>query len=180
MEEFTAIKRLSDWDRQGRFVFTGADLAKIFHEDSPRALKDGLRRLVRRGILERPVRGVYIYALSHGKGRYVIEHIAKAMRRGEYSYVSLESALSEYGAISQVPVDRLTVMTTGRKGLYKTAYGTIEFIHTKRPLADLLERTIDIQRPLHFAKPEAAWSDLKRVGRNTHLVDKGALHSDDK
>ncbi len=33
---------------------------------------------------------------------------------GEYNYVSLESMLSEYGLISQIPIDRLTVMTTGR------------------------------------------------------------------
>ncbi len=41
----------------------------------------------------------------------------------------LESALSEYGVISQIPIDRLTIMTTGRKGHYKTPYGTIEFTH---------------------------------------------------
>lgn len=39
--------------------------------------------------------------------------------RGEYNYISLESALSEYGIISQIPIDRLTIMTTGRKGEYK-------------------------------------------------------------
>ena len=54
------------------------------------------------------------------------------MRRGEYSYISLETMLSEYGAISQVPIDRLTVMTTGRKGEYETPFGVIEFTHTKR------------------------------------------------
>ena len=35
---------------------------------------------------------------------YTVEHVAIALRRGHYSYVSLESALSEYGAISQVPL----------------------------------------------------------------------------
>jgi hypothetical protein len=52
MDQATALKRLSQWDRHGRFVFTRADLAKLFHEDSPRALKDGLRRLVAGGLLE--------------------------------------------------------------------------------------------------------------------------------
>lgn len=61
MDQSTAIKRFSQWDRQGRFVFIRADLAKLFPEDSPRALKDGLQRLVAEGLLERPARGVYLY-----------------------------------------------------------------------------------------------------------------------
>lgn len=63
---------------------------------------------------------------------YTIEHIAKALRPEKYNYVSLESILSEYGVISQIPMDRLTVMTTGREGI---------------------------------------WRDLKRVGRNTNMVN---------
>ncbi|MDZ7783954.1 MAG: type IV toxin-antitoxin system AbiEi family antitoxin domain-containing protein [Halioglobus sp.] len=175
MDRATALKRFSQWDRQGRFVFTRADLAKLFHEDSARALKEGLRRLVAEGLLERPARGVYIYALAHSRNSYMIEQIARALRRGEYNYVSLESALSEYGAISQVPLDRLTVMTSGRKGIYKTPYGTIEFVHTKRPISELLNRMTDVGRPLHLATPQAAWGDLKRVGRNTHLVDESVV-----
>nr|WP_264429573.1 hypothetical protein [Halomonas qaidamensis] len=101
------------------------------------------------------------------------------MRRGEYSYVSLESALSEYGAISQIPVDRLTIMTTGRKGTHCTPYGTIEFTHTSRPIIELLPRMRDIGRPLKMATPDAAWADLKRVGRNTYLVDVEVIHGQD-
>jgi predicted transcriptional regulator of viral defense system len=175
MEQSTAIKRLNHWDRRGRFVFTLTDLAKVFHEDNPRTLKGGLSRLVASGLLERAARGVYVYPMAHSRDSYVIEHIAKALRRGEYNYVSLESALSEYGAISQIPLDRLTVMTTGRKGIYKTAYGTIEFVHTKRPVKELLARMSNVERPLHLATPLAAWGDLKRVGRNAHLVDETVL-----
>lgn len=171
MDNTTALKRLNHWDTQGRFVFTRADLAKIFHEDSPRAFKAGLQRLVADGILLRPVRGVYLYALSRSGSSDTIEHIARALRRGEYNYVSLESALSEYGAISQIPVDRLTVMTTGRKGEYPTPFGTIEFTHTKRGPTDILAGIRDVGRPLKLATPAIAWRDLKRVGRNTHLVN---------
>ncbi|MDV7106381.1 hypothetical protein R3X26_18525 [Vibrio sp. TH_r3] len=32
--------------------------------------------------------------------------------------------LSDFGVISQIPVDRLTVMTTGRSGEFKTPLGT--------------------------------------------------------
>lgn len=178
MNRKTALKRLEDWDRRGRYVFTVADLAKIFHEDSPRTLQAGLSRLVADGLLERPVRGVYVFTLSRNPSTHTVEEVAKALRRGEYNYVSLESALSEYGAISQLPLNRLTVMTTGRKGTYPTPYGTIEFTHTKRPAQKLLSRMTDAKRPLKLATPDAAWSDLKRVGRNIHLVDKQELTHD--
>ncbi len=175
MDNKTALKRLNLWDKQGRFVFTRADLAKIFHEDSPRAFKAGLQRLVADEILLRPVRGVYLYELSQSRGSDTIEHIARALRRGEYNYVSLESALSEYGVISQIPVERLTVMTTGRKGEYPTPYGTIEFTHTKRRPVDILPGIRDVNRPLKLATVATAWRDLKRVGRNTHLVNEQEL-----
>lgn len=175
MDNSTAIKRLNHWDQQGRYVFTRGDLAKIFHDDSPRAFKAGLQRLVADEILLRPVRAVYVYALSRSRGSDTLEHIARSLRRGEYNYVSLESALSEYGAISQIPIDRLTVMTTGRKGEYATPFGTIEFTHTKRLPEDILPGIEDVQRPLKLATPAVAWRDLKRVGRNTHLVDEREL-----
>lgn len=177
MDRTTALKRLSDWDRQGRYIFNRGDLAKIFHEDSPRAFKAGLDRLVKEGLLQRPARGVYAFAMAHSRDSHAIEHVARALRRGEYNYVSLESALSEYGVISQIPMDRLTVMTTGRKGVYHTPLGTIEFVHTKRKPMAILTSVSDVKRPLRLATPQAAWRDLKRVGRNTHLVDERALAS---
>ena len=175
MKHFTALQRFNHWDNNNRIVFNTADLAKVFHEDSPRALKAGLKRLVSREILLRPVRGVYLYALSRNRDGNLIEQIARVLRRGEYNYVSLESALSEHGAISQIPLDRLTVMTTGRSGRYATTFGIIEFTHTKRRPGEILQGVRDIGRPLKFATAATAWRDLKRVGRNTHLVDETEL-----
>jgi predicted transcriptional regulator of viral defense system len=175
MKKTPAIRIFTHWDTKGRYVYTLGDLAKLFPEDSPRTLQAGVNRLVKAGILQRVSRGIYLYTFSYNKDSHVIEQIAKALRRGAYNYVSLESALSEYGAISQIPIDRLTVMTTGRKGTYKTPYGTIEFTHTKRKLHDILKSMRDVGRPLRLANPLAAWRDLKRAGRNTHLVDEGVL-----
>lgn len=68
-------------------------------------------------------------------------------------------------------------MTTGRKGIYKTIYGVIEFTHTKRTVKDILENTIKIkERPLRIASKEAALRDLKRVGRNMNLINREELH----
>jgi predicted transcriptional regulator of viral defense system len=175
MKNERAIKLLCHWDTKGRFVYTLDDLAKLFPEDGPRTLQEGVNRLVKAEILQRVGRGIYLYNYARSKDAHVIEHIAKAMRRGEYNYVSLESALSEFGAISQIPVDRLTVMTTGRKGEYRTPYGTIEFTHTSRNLGELLDSFKEVGRPLRMAKLKAAWRDLKRVGRNVQLVDEDTL-----
>lgn len=175
MEQSAAIKVLSEWARAGRVVFTVGDLAKLFPGDQRRTLLAALGRLVEEGVLARACRGVYVVVLTGEPGSDVIERIAVALRRGHYSYTSLESALSEYGAISQIPIDRLTAMTTGRSGVYTTPWGTIEFTHTKRSVADILANTRSVGRPLRLAKPQAAWRDLKRAGRNTHLVDEQAL-----
>ncbi len=179
MDQTTAIKRLSDFDRKRRSVFTTRDLAKIFPEDTPRALKAGLARLVEANILSRILKGVYRFTLSHAGRGDTLEQIAVTLRRGEYSYISLESALSEYGAISQIPIDRLTIMTTGRKGEYQTSFGVLEFTHTQRSVADILDSTVDRGRPLKIATRQAAYRDLKRVGRNTHLVDEDLVYEDD-
>ena len=79
-------------------------------------------------------------------------------------------------AISQIPIDRLTIVTTGRKGEYKTPFGTIEFTHTKRTVSDIINQIHNIGRPLRFASKHAALRDLKRVGRNMHLVDEAIIH----
>jgi predicted transcriptional regulator of viral defense system len=179
MNQTTAIQRFNQHDQLGRYVFSYRDLEKIFAEDSKRTLHASLSRLVKQNILERVGKGVYLYALSHQKkGPDTLELIAKTLRRGEYNYVSLESALSEYGVISQIPMDRLTVMTTGRKGEYKTRYGTIEFTHTKRSISEIVQSIKTTKRPLRMATKQAAWRDLKRVGRNTQLVDKDMLNED--
>ena len=176
MDRQTAIKVLSDWDSKGRYVYTLHDLAKLFPDDKPKTLQEGVNRLVRSGLLQRACRGVYVYSLARSIDSFTIERITQALRRGEYNYISLESALSEYGAISQIPLDRLTVMTSGRMGTYHTPWGTIEFTHTKRAASDIIANTHKTTHPLRRAIPHTAWRDLKRVGRNTHLVDRQALN----
>src|SRR3990167_1467665 len=171
MKKMQAIQMIRDFDKKGRFVFSKHDLSKLFPEDNQKALEEGLNRLIKAGLLVRACRGIYVNDFAQSKDSYVIEHVAKALRRGEYNYVSLESILSEYGVISQIPLDRLTVMTTGRKGTYQTPYGVIEFTHTKRSVDDILNSIKDIAgRPLRVASKQAAIRDLRRVGRNINLL----------
>lgn len=171
MKQLEAIKKFSELDQQGRYVFALSDLRKVFNDDNEATLRDGIKRLLKDRILTRACRGVFVYNVARSKNSNVLEQIARTLRRGQYNYVSLESALSEYGAISQVPIDRLTVMTTGRAGEFKTPFGTIEFTHTKRGINAILEHSIEVGRPLRLATLSAAFRDLKQVGRNLHLVD---------
>ena len=171
VDKLTAIQALAQFAERGIYVFHKKDMFKLFPMDNRKALEEGLSRLVKSGILKRACRGVYVNENAKCFDSYAIEHIAKTLRRGEYNYVSLESMLSEYGAISQIPIDRLTIMTTGRKGTYATPYGIIEFTHTKRNVSDILAHIQTVpNRPLRVATKETAVRDLKRVGRNTELL----------
>ncbi len=179
MKKLQAIKTLRVWDKAGKYVFTKHQLCKLFPQDLPKAFNEGLKRLVKDNILVRACRGIYINPQATSLDSYTIEHIAKALRPGEYNYVSLESILSEYGAISQIPLDRITVVTTGRKGVYQTPYGTIEYTHTKRDWSDILKGIVTVEkRPLRIASKAMAWRDLKRVGRNINMVNLGELNED--
>ena len=180
MKKWEAIQMLREFDRKGRYVFTKHDIAKLFPHDNAKALNEGLNRLVKAGLLKRACRGIYINESAQCFDSYTIEHIAKALRRNAYNYISLESILSEYGEISQIPLDLLTVMTSGREGIYKTPYGVIEFIHTKRSVINILDHIQTITgRPLRVATKKTAVRDLKRVGRNLHLLQSES-HDDEE
>ncbi|MGK5061093.1 type IV toxin-antitoxin system AbiEi family antitoxin [Janthinobacterium sp. LB3P112] len=172
MNKMQAMRTLAELDRQGVYVLTKGDLAKAFSAEQEKALEKSLQRLVSDGIVQRVARGVYLNPMAKSKTSRVVEDIAAVLRRGHYSYVSRESMLSEYGVISQVPMRRITLMTTGTSGVYDTPYGTIEFTHTKRRPAEIIRRTVSVKdRPLRLATKEAAVRDLVRSGRNVNMMD---------
>lgn len=71
----------------------------------------------------------------------------------------------------------LTVMTTGRSQKYTTPHGIIEFTHTSRSEFEIIRSTYwQDGRPLRMANPETAFEDLRRVGRNIHMVDMETYH----
>ena len=171
MKKNEALNALRDLDQRSIYVLTKSDLEKLFPDEEEKALEKSLQRLVTDGILERVSKGVYINPMARSKRSNVVEDIAVVLRRGYFSYVSMESILSDYGVISQIPARRLTVMTTGAKGVYDTPYGTIEFTHTKRRPAQILKRTMAMKnRPLRIASKLAAVQDLRRAGRNTSMI----------
>lgn len=132
MKQSEAVKVLNQWDLHGKYVYLKRDLRKLFRDEPKETFDDSLSRLVKSEILVRAARGVYVYGLTRNFSDATIDLIARNLRRGYATYESLESMLSAYGVISQIPVDRRTYMTTGRSGEYQTPYGAIEFTHTAR------------------------------------------------
>jgi len=179
MKRMELIRGLAQLDRQGVHVLARRDIEKLFPDEGAKSMDQSLKRMVADGLLQRVARGLYVNPAASSKNRWIAEEIAKALRPGSLSYVSLESILSEYGVISQIPVSRITVMTTGASGLIETPYGTIEFTHTKRGRAEIIKRTLVAKgRPLRIATRQAAVRDLLRVGRNANMMDQAELEDE--
>lgn len=172
MNKTQMLSTLSQLDKTGNCVFDKSDFEKLFPDEPKKTLSESLNRAVQSDLMQRACYGTYVNHHAKSFNSFIIEHIAKKLRKGHYNYISLESTLSEHGAISQIPIDRLTVVTTGRSGTYKTKYGVIEFIHTKRTAKNILEHTYKTpEHVLRIALEKTAIRDLKRVGRNTHLLN---------
>lgn len=164
------IKSLQDLDRKGIRVFTTGDFRKILHGKPESKIARIMLDARDAGLISSPARGVFVYEQTTKPRTHLIYEVARTLRRGSYTYLSLESALSEYGVISQIPVHHHTFMTTGRKGVFDTPYGKIEFTHTCRDPLGIIADMVDVDRPLPIATPERSLADLRRVGRNLHLV----------
>ena len=147
-------------------------LRVLFASDNAAAFNMGVRRLVDIGLLERVGRGVYLNKGAPPMGRRGPGAVARHLRPNHLSYLSCESALAEFGSISQVPMTFI-VATTGRGGEYSTPCGDIAFTHTSRPDAEIVGNTAyDDRIDLRVASPELAYDDLRRVRPSSlHLVD---------
>lgn len=171
MRALDAEKELRTWAVTGKCVFTRTDLEKIFGETSRYTLSATLRRLVNAGLLIRAAHDVYVFAFSNCSRTLILEQIALILRKGHYVYESYESALSQWGLISQIPIDRITCATTGRSGEYRTPYGVIELTHTATNpqviAANLVKRSDHL---LPIANKELALANLRRSRRNLDLV----------
>ena len=147
-------------------------LRLLFEADDANTFNAGLRRIVSAGLLERIARGVFVNRALPDPGLAVIGDIVRNLRPRRFCYLSYESALAEFGSISQVPMVYL-IATTGNAGKYSTRYGDIEFSHTRRSGLEILRGTVfDERLGLRVASPELALNDLRRVRPdNLHLVD---------
>lgn len=154
-----------------RHAFHSRDIAILLGEQGEK-LRSTIRRLLAADVIERVARDLYWHAPSAPLPYAPAEEIAAALRPSDLCYVGMESAAARWGVISQIPVDRLTVVTTGREGTFPTRFGTIEFIHTKADASEIMSNTVPMEpSPLRIASKRYTVLGLKRARRSLDLID---------
>lgn len=154
-------------------LFSLGDLSQAFPELSPEALKMLVSRSTNDGLLVRVCRGIYLYERASKLDGRMLHRTATRLRAGTFCYISLESALSDAGVISQLPLQWLTVMGGGRSATIECGrWGTIEFIHTAKSSEQLAHRLVyDDRYGMWRAPVSLAMQDMKDCKRPLDLVD---------
>ncbi len=153
-------------------LFTTNDLALLVDIEADLNFAKFLHKAVKAGVLDKVCTNIFINPLSPPEGKGVLIKIANIIHWDKFVYISMESQLSYLGIISQVMMNRLTVMTTGRSGVVKTMYGIIEFTHTSRKIEKIKDEIyFDPDIGAFRATKEKAIKDLKRVGRNISMIE---------
>lgn len=176
------IKYLSTWLEQNanneHYLFSLRDFSALFSHLSESSLKTLLSRAVKSGYLERVCRGLYLYRKAMPMDGLLLFHAAVHLRASEFNYISLETALSDKGIISQIPMNWISIMSSGRSSIISCGkYGTIEFIHTSKTPKELVDQlTYDPNCKLWRASAALALQDMKNTRRNSDLIDWEVAH----
>jgi hypothetical protein len=173
MRRSVLMDKLDAMDRRGVWAFTPATFSALLGNPGRDYLKLMMKRLADQRVLIRAARGVYVNPRARSMPADVRRGLIRFLRPREVSYVSLESRLSEAGAISQVAT-ALTCMTSGSPGHFDTPWGVVEFTHTDRPITIGTDAHVSEDGVLE-ATVERSARDLRRVGRNVDLIDEETL-----
>lgn len=89
----------------------------------------------------------------------------------------LETALSEAGVISQIPINRITIMSSGRNNIINCSeFGSIEFTLTSQKPEQIMDQlAYDDKCKLWRANTALALRDMKVTHRNFDLIDEGSI-----
>ena len=160
------------------YLFTLADLRTALPTLSPGAFKVLMSRAEKSTLFKRVCRNLYLYPnVPYQKG-LLLFHAAARLRADEFNYLSLESVLSEAGVVSQVPINWITVMSSGRRNVIRCGeWGTIEFVHTEHRPADVCSQLeYDARCHLWRASVPLALRDMKATRRNLDIIDWSVVH----
>lgn len=152
-------------------VFAPSDLAAAVPGCGQLAVL--LSRATKAGLLKRICRGIYFYPAPDYPRGNLLFHAAARLRAGEFNYISLETVLSDAGVISQVPMNWISLMSSGRSHVVDCGdYGHIEFVHTAQRPEDIAgELAYDAERHLWRASLRQAMRDVRATRRSMELVD---------
>jgi hypothetical protein len=154
-------------------LFTSADLRCLFPDLSDGAFNTLLSRAVDAELLVKVCKKIYLFKKYYKNDGNLLFHVAGLLRSNHFNYVSLETILSSCGVISQVPMNWISLMSSGRSYLISCQeFGTIEFIHTTQKPTKIKD-FLDYDQPtrLWHAQPQLALRDMKRTNRNLDLIN---------
>ena len=159
-------------------MFTPHDLRALLPDLSDSAFKALLTRSVQAGILARVCRGLYLYEPALPADGLTLFRATATLRADAFNYISLETALSDAGVISQVPINRISIMSSGRSNVISCGrWGSIEFVHTDQRPADVAVHLVyDARCGLWRASVAQALRDMRATRRNMDLIDWSAAH----
>ncbi|MBQ9207149.1 MAG: hypothetical protein IJ158_10640 [Treponema sp.] len=160
---------------KSHFLFSVQDFLPLFPDFTSENLCMLLSRASKSGILERVCKGIYIYPKANYDSSLVLFKVAAKLRADHLNYVSLETVLSDTGAISQQLLGWITVMTTGRSGIIKCGrFGTVELIHTAKPTEKIMPHLrLDTRTGLWWADETLAMQEMREAKRTRELVSGG-------
>ena len=117
----------------GNGLFTTEDLRALLPDLASGPMRSLLHRLCKSGYFVRLTRNLFLRPVPNFHKPDVLFHMAAKLRDDHFNYLSLETVLSREGYISQVPMQWISLMSSGRSYTFRVKeYGTIEFVHTKR------------------------------------------------
>lgn len=159
-------------------LFTPADLRAILPTHADNAFNTLLSRAVREGHLTRLCRGLYLYEKANPDRGLILPRAAAKLRPWGLNYLSLETVLSDAGVISQMPINRIMVMSSGRSCVIDCGkWGAIEFIKTRQRPEELVgQLTYDTNARLWRATVPQALRDMRATHRDLDLIDWEVAH----
>lgn len=178
----THLSTLQSWlfenSSETRYLFLLSDLKALFPYMSDGAFKTFLSRAAHQKILEKVCRNVFGFNIKKNSNGQLLFHIVGKLRASDFNYISLESVLSEMGIISQIPQNRVFIMSTGRSQVIDCKqYGSIEFVHTKTKFDKILDHLVyDPKMRLWKADIKLAIKDMAKTKRNTDLIQWEMIH----
>jgi hypothetical protein len=154
-------------------LFSLHDLRALYPNLSNSTFKALISRAASAGHLDRLCRGIYLYRRAMNYDGLMLFHIAAHLRANELNYISLETALSDAGIISQIPMNWISIMSSGRSNIVSCGeFGTIEFVHTNQKPNDIMNQlSYDKNCGLWRANVPLALRDMKATHRNCDLID---------
>lgn len=171
------MKFLSNWfmenANENHYLFSAKDLRSLLPELSDESFKVLLSRAVHSGHLIRVCRSIYIYKKAVRNDGLILFHVASILRSDKFNYISLETVLSDSGVISQVPINWISIISSGRSNKISCGvFGTIEFVHTDRRPDDVMGHlSYDTKCGMWRASVSLALQDMKITRRNSDLID---------